>query len=120
MNNCFDLQEVDYESVKLRMFAQSLGGEVRKWFKSLPTNSITDLPTFHQNFLNMWEVKNNPLHILSEYENIKREVGESVKDYCARFNKTYNAIPVNLKPPQDLALIKFPDGFDADMSYHHW
>jgi hypothetical protein len=29
----------------------------------------------------------------------------------------YNAIPTEIKPPPGLALIKFPDGFDADMSY---
>ena len=38
-------------------------------------------------------------------------------DYCNRFNTIYNAIPQNLRPPPDLALIKFPDGFDADMAY---
>jgi hypothetical protein len=29
----------------------------------------------------------------------------------------YNAIPSEIKPPQGLALIKFLDGFDVDMSY---
>jgi len=43
LNDCFDLQEVDDESIKLIIFSQSLGGEVRKWFKSLPANSINDL-----------------------------------------------------------------------------
>jgi hypothetical protein len=38
-------------------------------------------------------------------------------DYCTRFNNLYNAIPADIKPPQGLALIKLPDGFDADMSY---
>jgi hypothetical protein len=68
-------------------------------------------------FLDRWEVKKNPLQILSEYENIKRNQGETVQDYCTRFNNLYNAIPTEIKPPQGLALIKFPDGFDADMSY---
>ena len=58
------------------------------------------------------------MQILSKYENIKREVGESLQDYCSRFNNTYNAIPINLKPPQDLALIKFPDDLDTDIYYH--
>jgi hypothetical protein len=40
-----------------------------------------------------------------------------VQDYCTYFNNLYNAIPTEIKPPQGLALIKFPDGFDADMSY---
>jgi len=59
----------------------------------------------------------NPLQILSEYENIRRDQGETLQDYCNHFNNTYNAIPSDIKPPQGLALIKFPDGFDADMSY---
>jgi hypothetical protein len=48
---------------------------------------------------------------------LKYPLGESVQDYCTRFNNIYNAIPTNIKPPQGLALIKFPDGFDVDMSY---
>jgi len=46
-------------------------------------------------------------------ENIKRNVGESVQDYCVRFNAVYIAIPANIKPPEGLALLKFLDGFDA-------
>ena len=44
-------------------------------------------------------------------------MGEIVQDYCLRFNVVYNAILANLKPPVGLALLKFPDGFDADMAY---
>jgi hypothetical protein len=40
-----------------------------------------------------------------------------VQDYCTHFNNLYNAIPTEIKPPPGLALIKFPNGFDADMSY---
>ena len=54
---------------------------------------------------------------MSEHENIKRNVGETVQDYCLRFNVVYNAIPANLKPPVGLAFLKFPDGFDADIAY---
>ena len=58
-----------------------------------------------------------PLSILSEYDNIKRNVGESVQDYCIRFNTIYNAILADIKPPRGFALIKFLDGFDPDMAY---
>lgn len=37
MNDFFDLQEVDEADVKMRLFAQSLGGDVKKWFRGLPT-----------------------------------------------------------------------------------
>lgn len=61
--------------------------------------------------------KENPLQILSEYENFRRAPNELVQDNCTRFNNIYNAIPTNIKPTPDLALIKFPDGFQTDMSY---
>jgi hypothetical protein len=54
---------------------------------------------------------------MSEYENIRRNQGETMQDYCTHFNNLYNAIPSEIKPPQGLALIKFPDGFDVDMLY---
>ena len=78
MNDFFDLQEVDVEDVKMRLFSQILNGEVGKWFKALLATSLNDITTFHQSFLNRWEVKKNPLHILFEYESIKRSPGESV------------------------------------------
>jgi hypothetical protein len=117
MNDYFDLQEIDETNVQMRLFAQSLTGEVKKWFKALRPTTINDIFVFHQTFLDIWEVKKNPLQILSEYENIKRNQRETVQDYCIRFNNIYNAIPADIKPPQGLSLIKFPDGFDADMSY---
>ena len=71
----------------------------------------------YQVFLNRWEKKKDPLHILTEYDNLKRGPRETLQDYCVRFNNVYNAIPQNLRPPPDLALIKFPNGFDSDMAY---
>ena len=47
MNDYFDRNEIDDETVKLRLFAQSLGGEERKWFKGLTPNSINDLQALH-------------------------------------------------------------------------
>ena len=101
----------------MRLFAQSLGGEVRKWFKGLTPHSINDLQGFHQSFLNKWEVRKNPLQILADYNNLHRNPGESVQAYCTRFNSIYNALPPELKPPQGSALNKFPEGFDSDITY---
>jgi hypothetical protein len=117
MNDYFELQEVDEADVQMRLFAKSLTGDVKKWYKGLRAASVLDLTTFQRSFIDRWEVKKNPLQILSEYKNIRRNQGETVQDYCTHFNKLYNAIPTNIKPPQGFALVKFPDGFDVDMSY---
>jgi hypothetical protein len=117
MNDYFDLQEVDEVDVQMRLFVQSLIEDIKKWYKGLRADSVVKLIVFQRSFLERWEVKKNPLQILSEYENFRRNQGETVQDYCTHFNNLYNAIPADLKPPKGLALIKFPDGFDTDMSY---
>ena len=83
----------------------------------MTAKNINDLPAFHNTFLNRWEVKKKPLQILSEYESIRRAPGENFQAYCTRFNILYNAIPAHIKPPQGLALVKFPYGFEVEMSY---
>jgi hypothetical protein len=117
MNDYFDLREVDEANVQMRLFAQRLMGDVKKWYKGSRVSSVLDLITFQRIFLDIWELNKNPLQILSEYENIRRNQGETVQDYCTRFNNMYNAIPADIKPPQVLVVIKLPDGFDAHMSY---
>jgi len=115
--NYFEIYEIDGDDVRMRIFSQSLTGEVRTLFRALPANNINDLEALYRQFLNRWEKKKDPLQILSEDENLKRGAQETVQDYCTRLNNFHNAIPQNLIPPLDLELIKFPDGFDYDMAY---
>ena len=75
------------------------------------------MTNFHRMFIERWEREKNPLRVLYEYENIRKGPKESVQDYCTRFNSTYNAISTNLKPPPNLAMMKYPDGFDLYMAY---
>jgi hypothetical protein len=98
MNDYFDLHEVDEADVQMRLFAQSLIGDIKKWYKGLRATSILDLTAFQRSFLERWEVKKNPLQILSEYKNIRRNQGETVQVYCTHFNNLYNAIPAEIKP----------------------
>lgn len=92
MTDYFELHEIDESDVEMRLFAQTLTGDVKKWFKGLPTNHIADLTSFHRFFIDRWERKKNPLEILSEYDNIRRAPNESVQGYCTSFNRIYNAI----------------------------
>jgi len=117
MADFFDLHEIDEENVTMRLFMQTFGGEVRKWFRNLLARSIPTLYDLKRQFLECWEVKKDPLQINVEYTKLKRNVGESVQDYCIRFNTVYNAILDDLKPTRKSALLKFPDGFDPDMAY---
>jgi hypothetical protein len=77
-NDFIDLEEVDFEDVKMSLFTQSLAGEVRKWFRALPPASIADFKAFETNFLAKWGDKKNPLQLLTQYNNMKRSPEETV------------------------------------------
>ena len=42
----------------MRLFAQTLAGDVRKLFRGLPANSIDNIYVFYQHFLNRWVSQN--------------------------------------------------------------
>jgi hypothetical protein len=98
-NDFIDLEEVDYEDTKMRLFAQSFVGEVRKWFKSLQPTTIQDFATFEMTFINRWGDKKNPLQLLTQYNNMKKASEETVQEFSACFMKVYNSIPVEVQPP---------------------
>jgi hypothetical protein len=64
-NDFVYLEEVDHEDAKVRLFAQSLSREVRKWFKYLPATSIPDFAAFETLVLARWGDKKNPLQFLT-------------------------------------------------------
>lgn len=81
MNDVFDLQEVDEPDVKMRLFSQILGGDAKKWFKSLHAGSIANLDAFHKTFLARGEIKENPLQLLNECKILKINPNENMEEY---------------------------------------
>ena len=61
MNDYFELHEIDDADVRMRIFSQTLAGEVRTWFENLATHSIANMTNFHRMFIERWERKKNPL-----------------------------------------------------------
>lgn len=55
MTDYFEIYEIDTDDVQMRIFVQSLFGEVRTWFKGLPANSIDNLETLYRQFVYRWE-----------------------------------------------------------------
>lgn len=55
---------------------------------------------------------------MTEYKNLKWYLGETIQEFKTRFNKVYNSIPTDIKPPLPrLAMIHYPDGFDVELAY---
>ena len=111
-----NLRTFDYDDVKMRLFAKSFGGEVREWFRGLPIGSSHSVQEFETIFLGKWERKKNSLHLLTQYNNLRRGPNESVCDFSARFKKTYNVIPANVKPPPGAAKLHYVDAFSSEFT----
>ena len=74
-----NLFEVDNEDVSIRLFSLSLQGKVKSWFKTLPAASISYFQQFAKIFLDRWVVRQKPFLIIEEYNQLKRQPGETVQ-----------------------------------------
>ena len=64
-NDFIDLEEVDFEDAKMRLFSQSLEGEVRKWFRALLAAYIINVEAFETHFHAKWGDKKKTLQLLT-------------------------------------------------------
>ena len=76
-----DLFEIDEEDVNIRLFALSLRGKVKSWFKALPDASITYFQQFIKVFLDRWRIRQNLFLIVEEYNQLKILPGEIVQQF---------------------------------------
>ena len=111
-----DLEKIDYEDVRMWLFAQSLSGEVKKWFRLLPIDSIPNFQYFERQFLSRWEEKKNLVQLLTQYNQLRRGMDEAIKNLSDRFNRIYNALPAQCKPPDRMAKLHYTEGFDDDIA----
>jgi hypothetical protein len=109
----FNVEHVD---VWMRLFVQSLNGEERKWFSSLPPNSIVDIVALDDAFLKHWADKKEFLYYIIEFGALRRKQGELVPDFTKRFNQMYGKIPEEIKPSETSAKITFANAFDVEFS----
>lgn len=108
--------EIGYEDIKVWLFAQSLSGEAKKWFRLLPTDSIPNFQNFERLFLSRWEEKKNPAQLLTQYNQLRMGTDDVVRNFLDRFNRIYNALPTQCKPLEGMAKLHYVEGFDDDFA----
>ena len=100
----------------MRLFAQSFYGEVKKWFRGIAFGSIHNFQEFEGFFLRKWERKKNSLHLLTQYNNLKRGPTESVQYFSTRFMRTYDSIHANIKPPPGVSKLHYVNAFSSEFT----
>ena len=59
-------------------------------------------------------MKKDPLYFLTEFDELKRNFGESVSEFIKRFNNLYHKMPPDCEPPVVAAKSIFSKAFDDD------
>jgi hypothetical protein len=109
-----DNQNIGDEDVWMRVFVQSLDGEVRKWFRGLVPRSIAGIEALDNAFLRQWGDKKDFMYYMIEFGSLKREEGESIPEFSKRFNKMYKKIPTEIKPSEASAMFTYSSAFDPE------
>jgi len=78
--------------------------------------SIPNFASFETLFLSGWGYKNNPLQLLTQYNNIKISPNETVQEFSTRFMEVYNSIPTEVKPPPGASQLRYDDSFDSEFA----
>jgi hypothetical protein len=99
----------------MRVFVQSLDGEVRKWFRGLTPRSIVGVETIDDVFLRQWGDKNDLMYYITKFRSLKEKEGEFVSDFSKRFNKMYNKIPPEINPTESSAKLTYVIPFTPDL-----
>jgi hypothetical protein len=105
---------IENEDVWMRVFFQSLDGEVRRWFRGLPPGSIAGIEALDSVFLRKWRDRKDFMYYMTKFGSLKKLEGESVSDFSKIFNKMYNKIPAEIKPSEASAQISYASAFDPD------
>jgi hypothetical protein len=109
-----EIQVIENEDVWMRVFVQSLDGDVRDWFKDMPPRSIDGIVPLDDSFLIHWGNKKYLIYYIIEFGALKREEGEYVSDLSKRFNKMYKNIPIEIKPTETSSKMTYASAFDSD------
>jgi hypothetical protein len=72
-----DNLNIENEDVWMRVFVQSLDGEVRKWFRGLTPGSIVGIEALDNAFLRQWGDKKDFMYYMTEFGSLKKKEGES-------------------------------------------
>jgi hypothetical protein len=67
-----DNLNIENEDVWMRVFIQSLDGEVRKWFRGLAPGSIAGIEALDSAFLRQWGDRKDFMYYMTEFGSLKR------------------------------------------------
>jgi hypothetical protein len=91
----------------MRMFVQTLKGDARTWYKSLPDAFVDGWDLFQEKFTERCADKQENFSLLNAFDNIQKNENETVIEFNAHFSKTYYRIPTVIRANDALVLMYY-------------
>jgi hypothetical protein len=108
----------EVEDLVMKLFSASLHGEARRWYDDLPAASIHSMEHFERVFLARWTMEMEDIQsLLKELEDVKQAEFETVRDYCARFRKSFYQIPLGCRPEDKYLVYLYIKGLQVHLSF---
>jgi hypothetical protein len=113
-----DCLNIQYEDVFMRLFVLLLVGEVKIWFRDLPSESITSWIDFHDVFLHKWAERKSHHQYLFEFYATKIRNDETVKKFDRRFENFYHNFPAEICPFEAVAKVYYVLAHHPNLSFY--
>ena len=104
---------IDHEDVAMRLFALSLTEEALDWFKGLPNNHITSYDAFSNLFKRRWSRKEYGGRLGTQFNQIKKNKNETIKEFISIFDRLYNQIPTDYRPTTLSICLLYMNAFEG-------
>ena len=95
---------------------RTLEGEVRKWFRGLPADSLNSWHTLEQSFVRKWGEKRDHLYFLAEFVALEKNNGETTSEFNKRFNKIYKKISQDINTSQATTKVTYVGDYEVEFA----
>ena len=108
---------MNFEDVKMRLFALSLEADAFEWFSKLDDDSIKTFTEFETAFNSRWGDKKENRHLLAALTKTKKKENETIEEFNKKFNDLVSRLHKDIKPLDASILIYYIEAFEGEMRY---
>jgi hypothetical protein len=89
---------LQHQDVVMKLFFDSLVGDAKAQYNSLPNKSIKTWEDFEISFLRKWGDEKDEAFLFSEFDNIEKHEQEPIREFNARFDALVEEFTCNIRP----------------------
>jgi hypothetical protein len=100
-----DQFDIVHDDVSMRLFSQSLCGDVYVWFRCLEAGSIGSWTELCHTFLKCWGENKSLDQYWFEFNALRRGEEEALDVFNMRFYNVYHSMPMEIRPIETVAMV---------------